>query len=141
MKHERDENYEWALRHLRHLFGQKLPTAIVSDRELGLLQAAKRVFPEVKHLLCRVHVHRNVEAYANGKIKCDESRDHFTRGVQWLFRSATVEIYENRLARMWESWAGLMNYVQIVWLGPYKEHLVSAWTDTVLHFVTRSTNR
>ena len=62
MKHERGENYEWALRHLRHLFGQKLPTAIVSDRELGLLKAAERVFPEVKHLLCRVHVHRNVEA-------------------------------------------------------------------------------
>ena len=51
---EKADNYTWALNILRSVMDAKfLPSVIVTDRELALINAIGIVFPTAKHLLCR----------------------------------------------------------------------------------------
>ena len=141
MYDETTEHYTWALDRLKIILEGREPAAIMSDRELGLTKAIDIVFPNTKHLLCRVHVNRNVEAFA---MKWIPNIDHFSGNIRWLLRSPTEDVYNERLEYLTEKWKKLpwlMEYVKRVWLRDYKEMLVCAWCDTVLHFGTRSSNR
>nr|CCA26077.1 conserved hypothetical protein [Albugo laibachii Nc14] len=83
---------------LRDVETQK-PRVLVSDNDLALLNAEKRVFPNATRLLCRWHINKNVVA------KCEV---HFIDGDEWeemiadwsaLFYAASVEVLEAQ----WES--------------------------------------
>ncbi|XP_038698755.1 uncharacterized protein LOC119996256 [Tripterygium wilfordii] len=50
-----------------------------------------------------------------------------------LINSCAVVILQNHPA--------MVNYIETVWLTPYKEMFVSAWTDSYLHFGNQTTNR
>ena len=58
MTHENTNNYEWVLTCLDRLFRGRVPSVIVTDRELGLISALRIVFPHVQHQLCWVHIDR-----------------------------------------------------------------------------------
>ena len=142
MRNETTEHYVWALRRLKSLFDNKDPTAIMSDRDLAVVKAVPIVFPNAHHLLCRVHVNRNVEARVTGNM-CTKSVMHFTGNIRWLLRSPTEDVYESRLKYLKEKWKNgtFMNYVEEVWLKEHKTKLVDAWCNHILHFATRSSNR
>lgn len=139
MERETTNHYAWALRRLKWLYGEKNPVCIMSDRELGLIKAAKLVFPKVRHHLCQVHVDRNVKAYAK-TMKIDEKK--FSGSVRRVMRSHTKEEYRERLAHFKGIWSeGLVRYVEQTWFNEHKKKLVAAWCDDVLHFATRTSNR
>ena len=53
---EKTDNYTWALNILRSVMDVHfLPSVIVTDRELALMNAIEIVFPTTTHLLCRWH--------------------------------------------------------------------------------------
>ena len=140
---ETANNYAWALKRLKWLFGSKKPVCIMSDRELGILQPVEDIFPGVRHLLCQVHVDRNVKAYAT-TMGIDPKK--FSSSVRRVMRSHTPSEYEERLdyfRRKWNSTqgGGLVQYVESTWFTPHKEKLVCAWSDDILHFATRSSNK
>jgi hypothetical protein len=59
---EKVENYVWVLERLKSLLVPGMePSVIVTDRELSLVRACDKVFPEVKHNLCRFHVQQNID--------------------------------------------------------------------------------
>ena len=135
------ETYTWVLQHLQHLLGDKVPEVIVTDRELGLLSALRVVFPHVQHNLCHVHILRNCEDKAMTQTKDPNIARRFKNSCQRLFMTETEEAYETRRRGMHASWGVLMGYVQTVWLTPYRENIVRAWTDMCFHIGTRTTNR
>ncbi|KAH9685250.1 Endonuclease [Citrus sinensis] len=53
LESEREDNYTWALTRLKSVLDDSaMPKVILSDRDLALINAIKRVFPNAKHLLC-----------------------------------------------------------------------------------------
>ena len=61
MSHENTDTYIWALGQLVYLMRGNLPNVIVTDRELGFIAALREVLPNVRHMLCTVHVLRRCE--------------------------------------------------------------------------------
>jgi transposase-like protein len=60
---EGEEDYSFILEWLRNVYvyaGLDMPLSITSDRALGLLVALKAIFPTSYHLLCTIHVNRDV---------------------------------------------------------------------------------
>jgi MULE transposase domain len=60
---EGEDDYGWMLEWLKDVYvktGLDMPISITSDRALGLLAALKKVFPSSHHLLCTVHINRDV---------------------------------------------------------------------------------
>ena len=58
---EKEKNYKWVLERLKlTLEGCMHPRVIITDRELALINAYKKVFPNATRLLCRWHIQRNI---------------------------------------------------------------------------------
>ncbi|KAI8559723.1 hypothetical protein RHMOL_Rhmol04G0196200 [Rhododendron molle] len=63
MECEKTENYTWVLEKLKGMMDPNaLPSVIVTDRELALMNAITNVFPHATNLLCRWHIGKNVLA-------------------------------------------------------------------------------
>lgn len=143
MTHEDTDTYTWVLNNLRVIFQGRVPDSIMTDRELGLMAALRAVFPEVQHLLCWLHVTRNCEDTALKITKNLEISTLFKNQVWGLFSSSTEESFERRrrfLHAHWQPFPGVMGYLETVWL-IHRTSLVRCYTDHVLHFGTRTTNR
>ncbi len=144
MAHENEESYAWVLRNLQHLFNGKVPNAIMTDRELGLIAAVKEVYPDVQHLLCWVHVLRSCEEAALDYTGDPDKVAQYKSECRGLFMSRTNETYQSRKKGMYARWGmypKLMSHLEGTWLMDYHTNIVCAFTDHVLHFGTRSTNR
>lgn len=63
---ETEEDYTWALERLKSLLyeqcGAALPSAILTDRCLALINAASTIFPSAATLLCLWHANKAVLA-------------------------------------------------------------------------------
>ncbi|CAH9070133.1 unnamed protein product [Cuscuta europaea] len=102
--------------------------SLFPDRELGLIKALGDVFPESKHILCMVHVMRNIEDKALNLSNMKTIQVSFSKGCMKLFSSTTVDQYEKQLKYMSSKWKnnwGLMRYLTENWLDPYKDRLFS----------------
>ena len=134
--------YTWVLRQVE-TWCPRRPDVILTDRELGLLKAITIVYPDVHHMLCMVHVQRNIENYSYSKSKKPSVQASFTQSSMWLLKSKTREEFETRHSDMTERWRdkwGLMEYLNDVWL-VHAEKLVWFLTDQYFHIDNRSTNR
>ncbi|KAK9291532.1 hypothetical protein L1049_019480 [Liquidambar formosana] len=146
IQHERENNYTWALNRLHSLVEDQniLPSVIIMDRELSLMNAIKKVFPNARHLLCRWHISKNV---------LSNCKKYFDSGVQWeKFNSQweTVVLFATEseyltqvdiLHKNFNNYPEALQYVSSSWLTPYKDRFVSAWTDTCMHFGNWTSNR
>ncbi|XP_028121044.1 uncharacterized protein LOC114318370 [Camellia sinensis] len=57
LQYDKEDNYTWALGILRNVMDENaLPSIIVIDRELALMNAICTVFPGTTNLLCRWHI-------------------------------------------------------------------------------------
>ena len=75
MSQENEESYSWALKAFKsflHYSGIPLPQAIITDRELALMKAIKKVFDKAKHGICTWHINKDVLA----KFKIFSTRIH-----------------------------------------------------------------
>ncbi|XP_028092938.1 uncharacterized protein LOC114293099 [Camellia sinensis] len=117
LQYERVDNYAWVLATLRDVMdGFVVPTVIVTDRELALMNAIQKIFPSARHLLCRWHI---------------------------MYSSSEIQ-YEERLKSLlkeFSSYPDAVKYVMDTWLVPYKDKFVAAWTDTCMHCGNVTTNQ
>lgn len=143
---ETTESYAWGVAQLAKLFVQVgcQPSCIVTDRELALMHACESLFPTTQFLLCRRHVKKNIEDYA---IKAASSKLHGTQlanAYYGLFKQTTLFDYERRLGLIkheWRNYQKVHDYVEKRWLGPFKQRIVSAWTDLYFNLGQNTTNR
>ena len=144
LSNENDGSYTWALNQLAYIYGENAPEVIMTDRELGLINAIKVVYPNVNHMLCWVHILRKCQEKALKLTGNLETANKFMYECRGLLESRSVDSYERRRRGLWARWShvvDLMPYLDITWLNKHKEKMVRAWTDTAHHFGTRSTNR
>ncbi|KAG5562042.1 hypothetical protein RHGRI_004924 [Rhododendron griersonianum] len=97
MECEKTENYTWVLEKLKGMMDPNaLPSVIVTDRELALMNAITNVFPHATHLLCRWHIGKNVLAKCR-KMFDDKMWEEFICSWGLVVLSASVAQYEERL--------------------------------------------
>ncbi|XP_038707173.1 uncharacterized protein LOC120002472 [Tripterygium wilfordii] len=106
-------NYTWALRCLQSTMAECTgPRVIITDKE--------------------------------SSITDNESWNAFYKMWTKLLESETENAYVCNLTDLevvFQNFPGVINYLKDVWLTPYKEMFVSAWTDKYLHFENQTTNR
>jgi hypothetical protein len=56
---ETEETYVWLLEQLLEAMGGKSPTSVITDGDLAMRNAIRRVFPDCHHRLCAWHLIRN----------------------------------------------------------------------------------
>ncbi|KAG5544166.1 hypothetical protein RHGRI_016796 [Rhododendron griersonianum] len=100
-----------------------LPSVIVTDRELALINAITNVYPHATNLLCRWHISKNVLAKCK-KMFDDKMWEEFICSWGLVVLSASVAQYEERLCVLkcdFEMVPVALEYVEKNWLVPYKE--------------------
>ncbi|KAK9698552.1 hypothetical protein RND81_08G112600 [Saponaria officinalis] len=156
MEGENKEDYVWMLEKLRSLLPDGVfPNVIVTDRELGLMNAISLVFPCSRNLLCVWHVNRAVEKRVNDTCKSMRRRntsstrpevdvdiDKFFTSTCWYYvvYAATDDKLTGALAAMDEKWPSMVEYIKRTWL-IHKEKFLKLYTNTITHYDNTSTSR
>jgi hypothetical protein len=145
---EKKADYKWAMEQFKEVMAKmeiEEPYAIVTDRELALMEVLDKLFQHSYHLLCRWHVNMNVLAKCKqhfpGPIKSNNGvysrHPDFKAFIQdWnsLLLSTTEESYDKQLKEFREKHPKAATfYVESTWL-IFKEKLVRFWVDQHLHF-------
>ncbi|KAK9134227.1 hypothetical protein Syun_013557 [Stephania yunnanensis] len=144
MTDEKEENFMWVLQKLKNLVdGWPLPEVIVTDKDLALMSAIKRVFPEAINLFSMSHVDKNVMANIKEKFtKSSEFQEFVQKWNELVYASNEFEYYRqiDLLETEYGTVQGLIPHLRSAWLNQYKEKFVTAWTNDVLHFGNTNTN-
>ena len=91
---EKEKNYKWVLERLKlTLEGCMHPRVIITDRDLALINAYKKVFPNATRLLCRWHIQRNILKRCRPMIKTQNDWDSFYSTWKLLVDSLTWTSY------------------------------------------------
>jgi hypothetical protein len=136
---ESEEDYAWALGHLRSLYQQDLPSVVLTDRCIAAMNAARIQFPSSYPLICIWHANKAILQHCQpafglkgGPKDGPEDRAWASFYGSWhsIVASPTEEIYEERLAAFQleyaERYLEPVGYIITTWLEPYKEMLVKA---------------
>ena len=143
---ESEDSYLWALQQLQTMYLRigASPTCFVTDREMALMNATDKLWPNAKFLLCRRHVRKNIEARAKIAMGTQALGVHISNDYYNVFEQTTEEDYKSTLKKLedeWRAYPTVLNYVRKNWLNRYKERLVSAWTDNVFTLGNNMTDR
>ncbi|XP_028078008.1 uncharacterized protein LOC114279918 [Camellia sinensis] len=144
LQYEKKDNYTCKLGLLHSVMDENtLPSVIVTDRELALMNAIVTVFPATTNLLCRWHIGKNVLAKCKKMFETKDKWEMFIMSWNMLVMSSSEEVYMQRLFLLYSEFStyqDALHYVTSSWLDPYKSKFVAAWTDTFMHFGNSTTN-
>jgi hypothetical protein len=148
--------FRWVFNHLKCLLDEKqvkIPL-FITDRDLAAINAIEEVFPESNIILCRWHINKDVLSYA--RAHCPElGRQKDPRSRRWIDRDSTtrfINLYYQTLAASTEDEfnskcieirqmsATMDTYLTTNWW-PYKEKIVSCFTNHITHFGLTATSR
>jgi len=145
---EAEEDYLWALERLKALYEQcntSLPSVILTDRCLAVMNAASALFPSAATLLCVWHANKAVLTRCQPAFQEAEAWKEFYSFWHSIINSPTQEAYAKRLAEMQgkyiPQYLDEVGYIKTTWLLPFKEKLVRAWVDQSAHFGNTATSR
>ncbi|CEP08743.1 hypothetical protein, partial, partial [Parasitella parasitica] len=140
----------------KHCFINKIPVTISTDKDVSLLNALRTELPEVKHLLCRWHISKNILGHIPRFFPGLEgnSATHILQGWNRAVSSRTEEVFESSIETFIRSLpkrnssntttydpSKFVAYIKTTWLDKDREKFVSAWTDKFTHLGTTSSSR
>jgi len=165
MTSEKEDNFTWALQMLLKLLGPNsdMPKVVVTDRDTDMMNVVANVLLDISAILCYFHVGKNVRSriitdckvkqnvvVVDGQKKIVDEEKH-SKLVDTIFdaweklvESLTQELYAGNLLEFQDAckdYLKFLHYVETTILKPFKDKLVRAWTDLVLHLGCRTTNR
>lgn len=92
---EREETFVWVLQMLKNMLQKNMePRAIVTDRDIALMNACAKIFPNATRSLCRFHIQQNILKNSKGAFKENEDWAKFVRLWTALCESTTQEVYD-----------------------------------------------
>lgn len=145
LQSEQEDNFVWALERLRSIVESNvLPSVIVTDKNLALMNAIQGVFPNATNLICRSHISRDILANCKKLFESKDRWEAFINSWNVLVLSTSEEEYRLRLNTMESQFRGYplaLNYVKQTWLFNYKEKFVAAWTNFIMHYGNVTMNR
>jgi len=136
---------------------------VVTDRETTMMNVVANVLPDSSAILCYFHVGKTVrpKIITDCKVKqnivvvdgqkkiVDEVKhsklvDTIFDAWEKLVESPTQELYADNLMEFQDAckdYSKFLHYVQTTILKPFKDKIVRAWTNLVLHLGCRTTIR
>ena len=145
---ETEQDYTWALERLKSLYEQvntTLPSVILTDRCLAVMNAASALFPSAALLLCLWHANKAVLTRCQPAFPEAEKWKEFYGFWHSIINSPAEEDYAKRLADFQQLYVQThlneVGYIKTTWLIPFKEKLVKAWVDQSTHFGNTATSR
>jgi len=104
---ERQQDFIWALSKLKQTLDKcVMPRVIITDRDLGLVNACKQVFPEASHQLCRFHIFQNICKHCKPSFGKQEEWEAFERMWARVISSPTPESFERNRNRLRDALLG-----------------------------------
>jgi hypothetical protein len=149
---ETEESYLWVLQRLKALYelgNTRLPSVILTDCCIQLMNAVSHCFPAAASLLCLWHANkaviRNCQKFFLQQENGVEQWKEFYSTWHLIIRSKDKETFEERMDNLKKKYIPhfieQVVYLESSWLGLYKEKLVKAWVDQFLHFETVVSSR
>ena len=154
LRQERTEDYIWFLQQLKLWYQSNrryFPRAIITDRDLGLMEAIGQTFPtpHTQSLLCIWHINMCVQAEFKPVFHDDDNPDQAYREFEAMWHAV---IYADDLEKLDAAWDALndsygdehpeqVTYLERTWLCPYKQKFIKYYTNQVLHFGNVITSR
>ena len=146
MRQEQESDYMWAIDCFRGICDANgiSPDVIVTDRELALMNAIGRIFPEAGNLLCLWHINKNIAA----RFKALFSGEKWEVWIkQWKFATSmpTSEEFDAAIKDLFEreeyaTPPAMQAYIEQTWL-PLRTHFARAWTMRYRHLGHTVTSR
>ena len=93
LEKEDEASYIWALSAFKKTLESREPSVIMIDRELALMNAIKKVFPNTTNLLCIWHIEKHVLAHCKKHFDAEEF-DNFMASWINVASSTTTTIFE-----------------------------------------------
>ncbi|KAL8547131.1 hypothetical protein ACS0TY_006737 [Phlomoides rotata] len=145
MNAEREDNYTWALSMLRSLMVDLcLPNLIITYIELALMRVVESIFPTTSHILCRWYINRNIMAICKKYFPTKEYWNNFYSSWCDINKVDEESRFNELLRRFIEDYSNkypnAVKYAVKNWIDPYKEKLVSCWTNNILHYGNTTRN-
>lgn len=101
LESEREDNYSWALGSLISLMHRQLvPSIIVTDRKLALMNAIDRIFSTSRHMLCRWHIGKNIVTNCKKYFETKQKWDLLVYEWNILVASETEDDFNRLLSRL-----------------------------------------
>ena len=167
VSNEREETFLWVLDMLKSTLENSMePRAIITDRDLALINACAKTFSNSTRSLCRFHIQQNIYKNCRKAFKEKDDWGRFLHYWRTLCQSPTPELYDYNydvlyqllqnpaqnckcylinviilLADIKICFSVVIEYVNKNWLNEYKENFVSCWTNKYLNFRETTTNR
>ncbi|KAL0225495.1 hypothetical protein RCL1_003407 [Eukaryota sp. TZLM3-RCL] len=142
LSNESVDDYTWALANYQSIM-QIEPEAIVTDRELALLNAVATIYPRTKQMLCVWHIERNIETKCR-KLLPEKLISVFHDDFRVVYLAKTLEDYNSFSSMFIEKWSmnyrELAMYIQNTWF-VHKEKFVHYFLGEVRHYGTSTTSR
>nr|GEV32507.1 hypothetical protein [Tanacetum cinerariifolium] len=132
------DNYKWVLECLKLTLDESmLPRVIITDKDLALMNACKKVFPNATRLLCRWHISQNILKNCRQTIKVQHDWDSFLSAWKLLEDSPTwISYMENykQLQLVLRKYPRVLSYVDDNWLNNHKEKTLDvSWSTPLEH--------
>lgn len=107
---ENQQNWEWFLRNLKEVVGDKHTLTFVSDRHAGLLQSMPIIFHSAHHAFCLLHFQMNLRdrmKYVNASHKVG-----LMRKLQEYAYAPTIPSYNQKIEVLKECSAVIENFLK-----------------------------
>jgi len=128
---EHVNNVIWTLEQFQGIFLRRdaLPGAIVTERDLALMNAVKTVFLDCTNLLCRFHIDKKVKAKCNSLIGQKNAWDYVIDAWGSLVDCRSEHQFDDYLKKFeiaCSPWPMFVDYVNGTWIIPHTEKFVKA---------------
>lgn len=145
MQYETQEHFEFVLQFIRGLYESVEPTVILTDRDIALMKAVDKIFPNSQKQLCRRHIEQCVLTRVLQQPGFNkEFAEYFKHRWNWAIEAATHEEFLLRwecVKQQYEHYPGLIRYCEKTWLSKYAHRVLSAFIDHRLNYGNYTTNR
>lgn len=141
---ETQADYLWALSQIRDIYQpNNIPSTIVTDCEIALMNAIDVTFPEANALLCQWHIEKNLVSNLKRHFSSHEEFQHLLLDWKTLVSSKNhneFQIQWEKMTMEYTSNGETIRYIEETWL-PYKHRIILAYTKDIMHFNHLVTSR
>ncbi|XP_012855784.1 PREDICTED: uncharacterized protein LOC105975150 [Erythranthe guttata] len=95
---ETDDNWDWFLKHFKDAIGTDRTLTFVSDRNHGILQGVKNVFPDCVHGYCYKHLTGNLKDKFRGATK--SHRKAVLKQFEYCAYAATKQEFDRNVEKL-----------------------------------------
>ena len=144
---EKDNDYLWLVKMLQRTFDElnlPYPQVICTDRELALIKAIGKVFPDTNHTLCVWHINKNVTAHCKKSFSSEEEWTEFYDYWRCVVMAPVKTEFTQFWTHLWQKYSPThrecLEYLHREWW-PWRHTFLAYKTNKFLHLGLTVTSR